>query len=150
MLCGYGYASVETGSMEPNLPAGSFIVLRSSDSYDVGDIVTYSDYKGKLITHRIVEKNGSSVIAKGDSNSLPDATFSEDAIIGVVVAHVPEMGRYIDILRSPLVIMVLIALFILCMLWEIIAGIIVKYKSNRKSIADRKVEQYYKRNKKGT
>ena len=40
---GFGFATVETGSMSPEIEAGDFIVIRASDSYEMNDGITFYD-----------------------------------------------------------------------------------------------------------
>lgn len=112
-LAGYCLAVVETGSMEPNIPTGSLIVIQESKTYCVGDVVTYINNKDLSITHRIVNINNGIVEAKGDANSVSDPKFSEDSIVGKVIYTIPYMGKAIDSVKSPYVIGVLAILILI-------------------------------------
>ena len=50
---GWGNAVVLSGSMEPELPVGSLLLIHREESYEVGEIVTYEDENGSLVTHRL-------------------------------------------------------------------------------------------------
>lgn len=84
---GYGFGVVLTGSMEPNVPTGSFTVIKEQSSYEVGDVITYNHYTGRSVTHRIVEIDGDTVKTQGDANRVADPEFSSEDIIGKVVCH---------------------------------------------------------------
>jgi signal peptidase len=99
---------VESGSMEPQLPFLSMILVRKSDTLSVGDVITVKDSASSLktYTHRIVkieENNGQkSYITKGDANDSFDTLLAlEKDIVGKLVFVVPYIG-FINIwARSP-------------------------------------------------
>ncbi|MCR5718537.1 MAG: signal peptidase I [Oscillospiraceae bacterium] len=89
-LFGKSILHVMTGSMEPSLQVGDFIVIESADPADLkpGDIISYysqqSDIAGMLVTHRIqeIDANGD-FITLGDANPVPDELpVHPDQIIG--------------------------------------------------------------------
>ncbi|MBR6338328.1 MAG: signal peptidase I, partial [Ruminococcus sp.] len=70
---------VVTGSMEPSISEGDYIIIERCDADDLkaGDIITFisheSDINGKLVTHRIIAKNADgSFVTKGDANPVSD------------------------------------------------------------------------------
>ena len=75
---------VKTGSMEDGIHVGDYILTYKCDKYNVGDVVTY-DVNGYFVTHRIVEKNGSKVITKGDANNVADEEIDEKSIRGRMI-----------------------------------------------------------------
>ena len=78
-LFGKSILHVATGSMEPSLQVGDFIVIEAVDPAELepGDIISYyseqSDIYGMLVTHRIkeIDENGN-FITLGDANPVPD------------------------------------------------------------------------------
>lgn len=92
---GYGFLVVLTGSMEPEIDTGSLVIIKDSDSYDVGDIITYEENENYFVTHRIIEKDVNNLITKGDKNNEVDTKISEDQIIGKVVFHSLILGIFI-------------------------------------------------------
>ena len=80
----WGFATVASGSMEPQIPVGAILVIRQHSPYCVGDVVMYQDGSGKLITHRITEITDDAIITKGDANEEPDPPISSSQIIGKV------------------------------------------------------------------
>ena len=78
-LFGKSILHVATGSMEPSLQVGDFIVIEKTDPADLkpGDIISYyseqSDIFGMLVTHRIkeIDEDGN-FITLGDANPVPD------------------------------------------------------------------------------
>ena len=72
--------------MRDTLQVNDYIIVRKSNNYKVGDIVTYR-LEDKTITHRIVEVNGSKIITKGDANFNIDKSISKKQIVGKVIFH---------------------------------------------------------------
>ena len=81
---------VVTGSMEPSLQVGDYIIVEKTDisALKEGDIISFysqqSDIEGMLVTHRIVSINDDgSFVTKGDANPVSDSiTVSPDKIVG--------------------------------------------------------------------
>lgn len=90
----YKVVAVQSGSMAPTLNPGDMIVLsRSSfDEANVGDIVTISE-SGYLLTHRILEKDASSLLLKGDANKFPDLERVSPDSLGKYVFKIPLIGK---------------------------------------------------------
>ncbi len=93
--------TVLTGSMTPEIPVGSVVIVRPVDpgTLQVGDVVTYQKSPGKddYITHRIqsIDKTTSpvSLTTKGDANRGADlAPVPVTAVRGKVLFHVPFLG----------------------------------------------------------
>lgn len=78
---GYAIFNVATGSMMPTLNIGDYILVGKESDYDVGDIVTYK-VSDSYITHRIVKKDGNSIITKGDANDTLDSPILYSDIKG--------------------------------------------------------------------
>ena len=87
---GKSVLKVVTGSMEPSLQIGDYIVVEKTDpsALKEGDIISFyseqSDINGMLVTHRIVSINDDgSFVTKGDANLISDSiTVSADKIVG--------------------------------------------------------------------
>lgn len=100
MPFGVGAAVVLSGSMEPTLRVDDVILVRETGSYEVGDIVVYQSGR-TLIVHRIIAKDGGTVITQGDANNAADAPIEISAVRGEVIAHVPAAGRIVSVLKTP-------------------------------------------------
>jgi len=80
LAAGFRPVVVYSGSMEPTLPVGSLLALRSapSASIRVGDVITFRDPydRDRLVTHRVVgivrRPVGRVYRTKGDANPAPD------------------------------------------------------------------------------
>ena len=108
MPFGYGAALVLTGSMEPTIMADELIIVQAQDDYEVGDIVVYQTGR-ILVVHRIVDMDGETVITQGDANNAKDAPLELAHIKGRVIAHFPNMGTLVRILKTPWATFLLIA-----------------------------------------
>ena len=80
----YYIFNVETGSMEPTIHVGDYIIVKKTKDVKKSDIVTFSkdDY---FITHRIIDINDNEVITKGDANNLQDEPILRSDILGKFV-----------------------------------------------------------------
>lgn len=111
----YKVLVVHSGSMQPAIKMGSVVVVKPSDNYKIGDIITF----GKIsktqtsTTHRIYEMKvvgGEPVyITKGDANNAPDQKeITGKEIIGKVLFDVPYLGYVVDTAKKPIGFLVII------------------------------------------
>lgn len=90
------YTFILTGSMKGELDPGSFVVLRRSPDYQVGDIAGYrlylEDDRHIIIVHRIVEVLADGrFIFKGDANRGTE-TVDANKVIGKLALGIPGLG----------------------------------------------------------
>lgn len=104
---GYRMYNVLSGSMEPSIPVGSLLYVRSGQPKDVKKdeiIAFYSSVEGGgIITHRVMENNVVSGIfhTKGDANEQEDPMpVSYEAYIGRVVYSLPYAGALLTVMTS--------------------------------------------------
>lgn len=114
MPFGYGAAVVLSGSMEPTLSTGDLIVVKEQPEYAINDVVVFQDNSG-LVVHRIIAINGEYVVTQGDANNVADTPVSIESLKGVMVAAIPYMGTFANILKTPVGTVALIALAIFTM-----------------------------------
>lgn len=100
MPFGFGAAVVLSGSMEPTLGINDLILVREADGYEVGDIVVYQSGR-TLIVHRIVARDGETVLTQGDANNVADAPILDRDIKGKVIGRVPAVGAAVNALKTP-------------------------------------------------
>jgi signal peptidase len=106
-VAGFQTKIVTSGSMEPSIQTGSMVVVRSSDAYAEGDVITFYE-RGKEelpTTHRIIGTDLVSgqvrFITKGDANDDPDSQpVSMSQVIGKVLAVAPGFGYLLSFARS--------------------------------------------------
>lgn len=92
--------NILSGSMEPALGVGDLVVVKAVPAEEIqnGDIITYypTGQAGATVTHRVVRtmlRDGQVVIeTKGDAADQSDPLFYGDAVIGVVIFHIPLLG----------------------------------------------------------
>ena len=148
---------VVSGSMEPNLLKGDLLFLKGKDPESIkngtaegkeGDVIVFNAQNlpgwihapSEPIVHRVIEKmynNGWFFLTKGDANPMPDNGWvPETRIIGVVVGRIPYIG-WVKILLTdsglliPLLVIVS-ALLIISIVWDIIKGDDEKSKNKSK------------------
>ncbi|WP_431308700.1 signal peptidase I [Homoserinibacter gongjuensis] len=99
-LVGFQLVRLATGSMSPDLPAGSVLVAQDVDAREIrpGDVVTVMRADGSPVTHRAVEVTpagaGARLVLKGDANDQVDPAPYVATRVGRVVAGVPFGERY--------------------------------------------------------
>lgn len=112
MPFGVGVAVIQTGSMEPNIPTGSLVVIIPDSSYEVDEVVAFQTEKGKIHTvHRIVAIDGDIITTCGDANDgSNDPAFNVSLIKGKVVLTIPWWGYFTNAMKHPVVIIFVAAL----------------------------------------
>ncbi len=119
MVLGYGFMAVQTGSMTPEYPVGSVIIIKETDpaKLNKNDVITfYSPYLNKIVTHRIVEvsEDGDgtySFTTKGDANEINDEHPAEgEQVIGKVIAKSSIMEKLVKLRENPATFFLLILL----------------------------------------
>lgn len=118
MIFGWGAAVVQTGSMEPNVPVGTLIIIQEQDAYEVGDVITYIDYQNRSITHRIIDIQDDMITTQGDHNSAADPVFQDVAIIGKMQYMFVGVGPVLEFIQQPIIIMLLLCLLVLSVIWD--------------------------------
>ena len=113
-LMGYETYNVVSGSMEPEIPVGSLLLVKSVDPYEIeeDDIITFYS-NGTVVSHRVVRNNSfeKTFTTKGDANDkadLSDITYNQ--VIGVMKYHIPRMGQVLMILDTGMGKMLMICL----------------------------------------
>lgn len=120
-ILGYGFMAVQTGSMVPEYPIGSVIIIKETDpaELEVKDVITFyssnPSLNNMIVTHRIMEitqdENGLSFVTQGDANVIPDEYPAEDdKVIGKVVAKSTIMEKLMNIRENPAIFLVIVVL----------------------------------------
>lgn len=103
--------TVLTGSMEPKLPPGTFLIVKPTPASEVrvGEVITYQLVSGRpeVATHRVIERildprtAEVSFITKGDANNTPDAApVIPVQLRGTVWYAVPYLGWVNNVLNG--------------------------------------------------
>ncbi len=129
---GYSQLAVTSGSMEPTLAAGDMIIIQEKESYTLGDVVTFRDSSGTLVTHRIVGSTDGMFITQGDANNVEDQDLlSPESIVGGVITYIPAVGRVMLFLRTPAGLLLLLVVGILLIELPRLAGTLRKQGRGR-------------------
>lgn len=138
---GYSIFEVATGSMREEIDVGDAVLVKINEDYNVGDIVTYQS-KEDYITHRVVSKNDSYVITKGDANNVNDNPIDKSLILGKVVKILPKVGVWKKVILTPkVIVLILLTLFVFSILFSY-DGSAIKIVSSKKAQKeiDKKIE----------
>ncbi|WP_210469887.1 signal peptidase I SipW [Sporosarcina sp. 6E9] len=108
-LFGYQLKTVLSGSMEPDIQTGSIISVKLAEDktkFKEGDVITFMEEEGILITHRITEVMGSgdSVLyrTKGDNNNAEDMNpvLATNVVAEYTGFTLPYVGYFINFSQS--------------------------------------------------
>jgi signal peptidase I len=90
--------------MEPTLKTGDLAVTRKAESYGVGDVVAFP-VRGNIVVHRIVGSGrAEGYTIQGDNKDSPDPWHpTTDQMVGKMWLRIPDGGRFLVLLRQPLV-----------------------------------------------
>lgn len=119
------YVAVDGISMEPTYHLGDIAVVRSHDSYRVGDPVVYRIPDGEFgagahVIHRIVGGDGRrGFTTRGDNKPLDDPWHPRTGdVVGTVAFSVPHAGPWFAYLARPVNVGILCAsITVACLMW---------------------------------
>ena len=123
MPMGVGATVVLSGSMEPTLSMGDLLIIAKQDSYQVDDVVVFQANR-MAVVHRIMElydqpvqgEDGEEIqqmaITQGDANNTPDDPIQVGQIKGAVVFRLPLVGFLINMIKTPVGTILILALAI--------------------------------------
>lgn len=127
---GFRIYHIMTGSMEPTIPTGSKILVRSVDPYtlEVGDVITFESRDeaiyGYANTHRIIEieedENGElCFVTRGDANSSADRmrVYPADIKGKVVFGMNGSFNMFLSFLQTKLGFVTVIVLPLMLVIW---------------------------------
>jgi len=113
-VLGYSFMNVITGSMRSVYPIGSMVIVKEVDvdEIEIGDDITFAKDNETAVTHRVIgitddyEGTGERGFeTQGVDNVAPDFEIVRAVnVVGVVQYHVPNVGQWLEWLRSNLVI----------------------------------------------
>ena len=123
-LFGYTPYAVLSGSMEPDLPVGSLVYVKSCDpsAIAVGDTATFYRSDGAVVTHQVYEIDAAAqtIGTQGIANKDSDGSIMHDAektpfsrVIGTTVFCVPYLGYVNAYCATPPGLFVVIAILVL-------------------------------------
>lgn len=99
-MFGYTFFEVATGSMADTINIGDVVVVKITKDVKENDIIVFRE-NDSFVTHRLISKNSSEIITKGDANNSEDKPIKEEQILGKVIKIVPKVGIWKKIILSP-------------------------------------------------
>ena len=121
---GYSVMQIVSGSMEDEIPTGTYILIKKVDAEKIeqNDIICFfSDdalIQGYPNTHRVVEppiqgENGLEFVTKGDANPIRDGvTAKEEKLIGRYVKNMDGLTAFSKMLEGNGMIILIMAMMI--------------------------------------
>lgn len=88
---------IETGSMEPTIKTGSYVLIRPSEELKTGQVVMFDQPGYPVpIVHRVVAVNagGQALTTRGDANGADDASIDRSQVRGTVADVFSQYGAY--------------------------------------------------------
>lgn len=132
-IFGFSVFRVMTGSMEPEIPEDSMLLVRKTPPEEIkeGDVISFFSpdptLEGAVNTHRVqrVEQHDGDIwfTTKGDANAQEDSRpVSGQMVVGKVVFVSAKLGKLVSLLSNPLVfgtiILVPLLVILLMNLWR--------------------------------
>ncbi len=134
---GFDIYNVISGSMEPKLPVGSIVYVKSADCEELvtGDIIAFNS-NGMTVTHRVVKNDTElkEIITKGDANVSEDPTpVKYGSVIGKIKLHLPLLGGFSEFFTSFMGKIYLMGILAACFVLMMIGGSL-KDKNKKKAV----------------
>lgn len=147
-LVPYQMTWVLTDSMEPTIPARSYILVKRDGGKDakIGDVVTFVSEDPKLQgahnTHRIVGEENGRFVTKGDHYAVVDEyTVSRENIVATYVCTLYVMTFFGRIFSTKMGLFV----FIAAVLIGLTVSFVIYLKKEKKKEIQRRIEEEVKR-----
>ena len=157
MFGNHSFARVLTGSMEPKIPTGSFILVERVDpnALEVGDAISFWSDDPKVpqgfpVVHEIVQMDKTTYseavfITKGVANEFADEyPVYADRIVGRVVWQSSFLGYIIGMAQAPYMFPILIGILVICLIVNIVSVVkeakAVSDRSNEIAVAEAREE----------
>ena len=116
---GYSVMNIVSGSMEDEIPRGSYVLIKRVDAEEIkkGDVICFFSSDPNIYgipnTHRVVEEpivtdEGIEFVTRGDANPIPDGvTAKGERLIGVYVKRLDGLTSFVKLLdgNTPIIIM---------------------------------------------
>lgn len=124
----FSFYVIQSGSMAPAVNIGDLIMVGREEGYFTGDVVTFRDSGGRVVTHRIEKKdeteNSTQFWTKGDASPAGDReAIKADQIIGKVRLIIPGIGKLLVLMRSsnifPAIFLAALAILILAEIYDV-------------------------------
>jgi len=105
----YAVLEVVSGSMNPYIKIGDLIVVNTDfQTINPGDIITYKDDNNLFVTHRVIMKEGNTIVTKGDANNSIDKPIKIGDVVGKYEFKIDYVGKILNSLRSPFTLVIIL------------------------------------------
>ncbi len=88
---------IQTGSMEPTIKTGSYVLIRPTEEIKTGQVIMFDQHGSAVpIVHRVVAVNagGKTLTTRGDANGADDASINRSQVRGIVADVFNQYGVY--------------------------------------------------------
>lgn len=128
-ILGLSLSYVPTESMEPTIMPGDYVLYSKASFKDVsvGDIIIYRNDSDIYVIHRVIEKNESTLITKGDNNPIADDPISPERVYGKYIMTLGFMSLFSGGISRNVIFLILIIIFLIMIAMQIVS-IVVKSK----------------------
>lgn len=94
-------AIVMSGSMEPSIHTGSFVLVDKKDTdVEIGDVIAYKNQDMEVL-HRVTQVTDEGYITKGDNNKNEDFyVIPASNVIGTLKIAIPKLGYVMEWISS--------------------------------------------------
>ena len=114
-LFGYTGGAIVSGSMEPNIHIGDYVIVDVNGKYNVGDVVMFK--RGNVyIAHRVMNAYDDYIITKGDNNETEDVETPKDTVVGPVVKVIRGFGSFTTLLSKYKFLVLIIVILVIILL----------------------------------
>lgn len=127
------------GNQEGRIDQGDLIFIKdiAFDDLEVGDVVTYRQPNGDLVTHRFwrIDEEGNRR-TKGDNPVNDEDTYilTEETLLGIVTGRIPKIGDFALFLQKPLGMVLFVGLPLLAfVLYDVIRRQLYERKKGDKT-----------------
>lgn len=119
--------AIITGSMKPDFPVGSLIIVKpaSYEDINIGDDITFSRGEGSiLVTHRVIQKSDETkeIITQGIANNTADSPINYVDIKGKVIFSIPLIGYAVIFVNTLFGKVICITAFVVIGLWLVLGN----------------------------
>ena len=89
--------------MADTINVKDIVIVKLTKDVKENDIITYRNGEN-FVTHRIIRIEDDQIITKGDANNTEDNPITRNDIVGKVVFIISNVAIWINVLKSPQVI----------------------------------------------
>lgn len=157
----YALVKILTPSMEPTIPAGTYIIAEKIDAESVreGDVILFysrdAAIYGKINTHRVVEITDDNGVCyfttRGDNNPVNDSTpVQKQDVVGRYVGNAEAVGAFANFLSKPYVFLLIVIIPCAVLIALSVRDVKKKYREVRmEKLVEEEVERLKETDKNG-